>query len=368
MGSVYLRGKTYWLKYYRNGKPIRESSGNRKKSVAVALLREREGRIAQGLPLSMKVEKVLFDELAEDYLNDYRINAKRSLDRAERSVRRLSKSFSGRRAVSITTADVQGYTAKCQAEITRLGKPTSNATINRDLTALKRMFNMAKNSTPPKVHQVPFIPMLRENNVRKEFFEHDEYQAIRAAAVDYLKPIIATGYNTGMRKSEILSLKWPQVNLRERTITLDPGTTKNDERRVIYMADELYDTLAELKVMQEYGWPHVDHVFVRDGRPVRSIQRSWGAACKAVGLEGRWFHDLRRSAVSNMVRAGIPERVAMRISGHKTASIFARYNITSEDDLQRAAQSLSKYHSSMGTNMGTIEVAERIVQEADSGK
>ena len=89
MGSVYLRGKTYWLKYYRNGKPIRESSGNRKKSVAVALLREREGRIAQGLPLSMKVEKMLFDELAEDYLNDYRINAKRSLDRAERSVRRL---------------------------------------------------------------------------------------------------------------------------------------------------------------------------------------------------------------------------------------------------------------------------------------
>lgn len=370
MGRLYKQkdSKFWWLDYYRNGRRTRESSGTTKKTVALAMLRDREGRIARGEPVSLRAERVLFDELAEDFLNDYRVNGKRSLEKAERSVRHLKRFFGGLRASAITTSDVNTFITKRKAEKTRFEKPPANGSINRELTALKRIFNLARRATPPKVYQVPFIPMLKENNVRKEFFDHDEYKALKAAAVGYIKPIITMAYHTGMRKQEILSLKWPQVNLRTRTITLDPGTTKNDERRVIYMPDELYETLAELKLMQEYSWPHVDHVFVRDGKRIKSIQRSWGAACKAVGLEGRWFHDLRRSAIRNMVRAGIPERVAMRISGHKTASVFARYNITSEDDLQRAAQALSQYHDSMGIDTGIVDAAELIIEKAQDGK
>ena len=362
MGSVYLRGKTWWLKYYRDGKPIRESSGSKKKTVALRKLKEREGSIVKGEPLSLRVERIRFEELAEDFLTDYRVNGKKSLDRAERSVVQLKGFFGGMRTSAITTAHINAYIAKRQKELTRFGTPTTNGTVNRELAALKRIFNLARQSTPPKIHQPPYISMLRENNVRRGFFEHDEYQALVAASPDYLRPVIAMGYHTGMRLGEILSLRWDQVNLKERKITLHPGETKNDDARVVYMAQELYQSLAEQKTLRDWNWPDCQHVFVRKGHPIKDIRGAWKSACEAVGLTGRIFHDLRRTAVRNMVRAGIPERVAMRISGHRTRSVFDRYNITSESDLVKAAQALDVYHASMGTISCEIEVAERIIE------
>ena len=113
---------------------------------------------------------------------------------------------------------------------------------------------------------------------------------------------------------------------------------------------------------------------------IKGFKRAWQTACDAVGLgekekregkavyRGLLFHDLRRSAVRNLIRSGVPERVAMAISGHKTRSIFDRYNITSESDLEQAARSLDAYHASVGTNLGTIEGFERALEEVQGGK
>jgi len=202
MGAIYLRGHTYWLKYYRNGKPYRESANTKKESEAKRLLKRREGEIAQGKIPGVVFDKVRFDELTDDFLRDYRINEKKSLVRAERSVNHLQQMFSGMRVTEINTPRIEAY------KETRIGAGAENGTINRELAALKRIFNLAARQTPPKVDHVPYIPMLTESNVRQGFFEHAEFLAFREALPVYLKGFVTFAYKTGWRVSEIASLTW----------------------------------------------------------------------------------------------------------------------------------------------------------------
>jgi hypothetical protein len=173
MGMIYKRGKTYWIKYYRNGKPYRESSKSRKEADAKRLLKKREGEISEGKLPGIYFDRVTFDELTEDYLRDYRINGKKSLIRAELSVRHLKETFEGVKVPDITTPRINAYVEK------RLEEGAASGTINRELAALKRMLNLGAKQTPPKVDRVPYVPMLKENNVRKGFFEHREFLALR---------------------------------------------------------------------------------------------------------------------------------------------------------------------------------------------
>jgi integrase len=183
--------------------------------------------------------------------------------------------------------------------------------------------------------------MLQVNNARKGFFEHSEYQAMFRALSEELRPVLAFAYYTGTRRGEILSVQWPQVDLVERVVRLNPGETKNDEPRIVPLTDELFELLAMQKARRDQFWPSCPWVFYHwnSGKPVKDFRAEWERACRAVGLwdektgKATWlFHDLRRSGVRNLIRSGTPEVVAMRISGHKTRSVFDRYNIVSEQD------------------------------------
>ena len=166
MGSLYQRGNIWWVKYYRNSRPIRESSNSAKKMVARKLLERREGEISLGLTPGSIFSKVNFNELAEGLLRDYRINQKKSLKRADLSVRTLKRHFPGMKATQITTPVIEKYILQ------RVDDGVANSSINRELAALKRMFNLGYKQTPPIINRVPHIPRLKENNVRKGFFEH----------------------------------------------------------------------------------------------------------------------------------------------------------------------------------------------------
>jgi len=368
MGMVYrFKGRNNWmLKYYRNGRVIRESSGTDDRTKAKKLLRNRETDIDRGLPVTAKVGRLRFEEAAADLVNEYKVNNRRSLDELMRRLdKHLRPFFGGRRMATITSADVRTYVAHRQQTPIVTGKgdgqisrQVSNGEINRELTTLKRTFTLAVQGG--KLLHRPHIPMLKENNVRTGFFEREQFRAVCDKLSAPLQAVMRFAYVTGWRiDSEILPLQWRQINFDERltpsqdlagTIRLDAGTTKNDDGRVFPFTEELREVLtaqrAEHERLKKAGQvePWVFFRLVAKGRggkrepkPIRRFNKAWKLACVEVGAPGRIPHDLRRTAVRNLVRAGISERVAMRLTGHKTRSVFERYNIVSDGDLGTAA-------------------------------
>lgn len=334
MGCIYRRGRTWWIKYTNHGKPVMESAKTDKEVEAKKLLRLREGQVAENKFPGIQVTRTRFKDLADGLVLDYKVNGKKSLRRTMLSVKHLERFFGENcRATDITTNRIKEFISLKQ------GQGMQNASINRALSALKRMFSLALQSTPPLVSSKPYVPMLQENNVRTGFFSLEEYTVVLDNLPDYVKGPFCMGFYAGMRREEILSLTWSQVNLFDRTITLEAGTTKNNEARILYLTGEL------LEVVQDaYRKKNGPYVFHKDGQKIGSFRKVWSSAFKKANLPEKLFHDLRRTAVRNMVRAGIPENIAMRISGHKTQSVFRRYNIVNEEDLRVAAEKVSALH------------------------
>jgi integrase len=333
-GCVYLRGKVYWVKYYRNGKAFAESSKKTDPAQAEKFLQRRLAQVITGTFIGPRAERIKVAELADDFLREYRINSRKSMDDAEtRWKLHLKPVFGHLRAVQVSTDHFNKYVDDRQQA------GASNATINRELAALKRMFTLGAQTTPPKVIRIPHFPHLEERNVRKGFVEDAQYVALATACANiglWLRGLFECGYTYGWRVSELLGLRVNQVNIAGGTIRLNPGETKNDDARTVKMSAGVKVLLMALIAGKQSG----DFVFTREGKVVRDFRGAWGTATTAAGVSALLFHDLRRTAVRNMVRAGIPERVAMSISGHKTRSVFERYNIVSERDLDDAVRKL----------------------------
>ena len=358
MGSIYKRGNTYWIQYYRNGKPLRETTKSTKEADAKRLLKKREGEISEGKLPGIYFDRVKFDELAEDLIRDYRLNGKKSIDRIRQAIVHLKETFQDVRVTDITTPQIGKYVEK------RLGEGAANATINRELSALRRMLNIGAKQTPPKVNRVPYIPLLKENNVKKGFFEHAEFLALRDELPGYLKGFVTFGYKTGWRLSEVAGLTWSQVDLRQGVVRLEPGETKNNQGRTVYLDDELQEAFSRQWELRKQNKILTAHVFPNEDSSdkIRSFRKTWNNACRKIRLgygykttkkyvekwgdklpAGPTIHDFRRSACRNMIRSGVPQQVAKMVSGHKTDSVFNRYNIVSAEDLKLAAKRQEAY-------------------------
>ncbi|MCC7033841.1 MAG: site-specific integrase [Acidobacteria bacterium] len=362
MGCVYRRGKVWWVKYARAGKAYYESSDSQRKGDAIDLLRRREGRIAEGQPVMPKAGKVTFDDAAADLLTDYQVNGRKSVAVVTRRVRKhLTPYFTGLRLADLTTPLVQRYVAHRQQQGVvavrgpragqRIGD-VSPAEINRELAILKRMVRLQVQAG--LMFHVPHIPLLAEHNARQGFFEPAQLDAVCRHLPPAIVPVIRFAAITGWRiASEVLPLEWRNVDFAAGEVRLDVGTTKNGEGRVFPMTSELRTLLSDLHaahVARAKAGQIVPWVFVRmvangrggavEPRRITTFTKAWRAATRAAGCPGRVPHDLRRTAIRTFVRRGISDPVAMRLSGHKTRSVFDRYNITSAADLADAALKL----------------------------
>jgi len=372
-GSIYLQkgSAVWWVKYYRNGRPYRESSRTTKRGKAVSFLKKRLAEVATGDFCGPQAERIRVAELAEEMLREYRVNARKSLRLTEQRWKNHLLPFFGQlRAVDVTTDQINRYVEK------RIEGGTQNGTINRDLAALKRAFYLGYRSSPRKVYHVPVFPRLRENAPRKGFVQEAQYQALCSNCKEpWMRAMLAVAYSFGFRKGELLDMRTQQVDLLNRTITLDPGTTKNGEGRTIKMTHEVFAALLECV----RGKAPDDLLFTRkNGKPVLDFRGAWYSLCQKSGLGqliktekggekwvGLIFHDLRRSAVRNMVRRGIPERVSMTISGHKTRAVFDRYNIVSESDLIDAARKIEEgRETEVGHSFGHSDGQDHTRKEA----
>ena len=280
MGSIYKRGNIYWIKYYRFGKPYRESTQSKKESDAKRLLKKREGEISDGKLPGVHFDKVRFDELAEDHLMDLEINHKKTIKRTNNSLKHLRKVFEPVRVVDITTDRIRKYIKK------RIEEGAANATINRELSALKRMLRLGAEHEPPKVRRVPKIPMLDENNVRKGYYEHGQFLALRDALHDHLKGFVTFAYQVGWRDTEISTLRWQQVDLNQGIVRLEPGETKNDDGRTVYLDDELKEVFNQQWENRKKSGKVVPYVFLNatGSDRIRDFRKTWNKACRDTGL------------------------------------------------------------------------------------
>ena len=272
--------------------------------------------------------------LIDAYLQDYQVRQFRSLGTARGRVAHLAAYF-GRdaRAAALTTYQMRQY------QRARRAAGAATGTINRETSALHRMLTLA-------VHwgwlaTVPGFPdRLRENPPRQGFFEHPEYLAVRAQLPAPWQDVLDVAYYSGWRKHEILFLTWEEIDGAGGVIRLSPARSKTRVGRILPLSPPIAKALARRRARRD---PHSPLVFHRDGIPIRRWRTAWRTACTAAGVPTRFLHDCRRTAARNLIRAGVPERVAMLLTGHKTRAIFDRYHIVNEQELLAAGDQLAAY-------------------------
>jgi len=335
-GLIRRPGSRMWYAQVHdaNGKPKRYSTGTDVKQRAQGFLRNLLVDLDRGVPLISK--KFRYEDLRVALIQNYIERGNKSLQTTadgEQTIwglKALDGHFKGFQVSKITTDAARQFAQK------RLAQGAANATVNGSLALLRRMLSIAKEdgklATPPKIR------MLKPGPPRKGFLPRDQFDNLLSHVPANLKPLVTLLYFCGVRVGEALQIDWTQVDLPGALIRLEAEQTKNSEPRIVPLPDIL---VGMLEVVEDKSGT------VFDGT---NLRKEWHKACAAAGLgtltkvegkpdpvyTGLLIHDLRRSAIKNLMKAGVPEKVAMSISGHKTRAVFDRYHIVDTEDVVEA--------------------------------
>jgi integrase len=349
LGHVYQRGQIWWIKYYVDGEPRFESSESKIKGDAVRLLKQRLGK-----PVVVKTHNLSVQDLIDGLLAFSKQHRPKSHETFTVPVaKHISRELGAVRAKKVSQTILSEYIR------TRQEQGAANASINKELGILKRAYNLARIDRRIDADIIPKFPRLEENNSRQGFLEPEQYARLLEVIPDDLKPALVVGYHTGLRKSKVLGLRLDQFDLKHRHLRLDPNENAVKKTPLLVPLYGEFYTFAEKHIREtREKLPGCNHFCHRaNGDPVMELRPAWDDATEAAGLKGLLFHDLRRSAVRNMERAGVPRSVAMKISGHKTESVYRRYDIVSEKDVEEAGKKLAKYLERKPNSDSSVTVA-----------
>jgi integrase len=270
------------------------------------------------------------------------MKAKATTSDDERTALHLKAHFGQHKASLITPVMVDNFRLQMKRTVSeRTGKPYSGTTINKMVTLARRIYYLGMDAG--KVTQNPFARRGVFKELPKgQYIPDEEFRKLSEFLPDYLKPVALTAYLTGMRRGEILSLRWEQVDLFKGLIDLSSADTKTDEPRHIFFGSlsELKKVFIEAARSQN---PGQESVFIKpDGNRVPKwyIERLFKKACLQAEVGPYRFHDLRHTFNTNMVKAGVPEAVIMKLTGHKTLAMFTRYTHLDKEQGDAAMEKL----------------------------
>ena len=324
--GVFKRNKIYYIDYSCDGRRIKKAISESKK-IAEAVLCKRKTEIAEDKYLDIKKnKKIRFEDFADEYL-EIHSKSKKSYYTDEKIIGLLKKLFEGKCLHQITTLDIEKFKSE------RI-KKVSPATVNRTLAVLKSIFNRA--IAWGKVDSNPFrgVKLFKENNQRLRFLEQEEIPILLSRCCEHLKPIVILALNTGMRKGEILGLKWQNIDFKRNIIHL--FKTKNGEKREVPLNDISKGALVAII-------KHTDSPYIfcnKDGKPYGDIKKSFLTAVEKSGIIDFHFHDLRHTFASHLVMAGIDLNTVRELLGHKSLEMTLRYSHLSPDHKKRAVDVL----------------------------
>ena len=266
-----------------------------------------------------------------------------SLPQAKSHLKPVRAFFGETRALAVTPDRLRDYVRARQEA------GAASATINRQLEFIQRAFALAVEAGT--LSHAPRMPRLPERNARQGFFERAELGVLTHLADPDVRDFVDWFAWTGMRPGEIRALTWAAFDRETWTLRLHAKDAKTGHGRVLALEGPLR-TIVERRVTSR----RIDSplIFHRRGRPVGDIRKQWKKACKAAGVAGRLVYDLRRTAIRNMVRAGVDPSVAMKVSGHRTRAVFDRYNIIAEADLRDAVLKTEAYVRTLPTDRKVV--------------
>lgn len=345
-GRVFKRGDIWYIDFGANGRRIRQAVGSNKK-LAEMVLKKKLVEVAEGkFPDVRKDQRIKFEDFAQEYLEVHAKN-KRSYRSDKINIKTLNKHFAGKYLHEVTPYMVERFKGERAKEV-------SGATVNRNLACLKCMFNKAiswgKFSGKNPVKDIKFF----KEQPRLRFLEKEDIDKLLLNCSEHLKPIVILALHTGMRKGEILNLKWHDIDFNRGIIYL--YQTKSGERQ-IRMNDEVKTTLIRIP-----KHPESFYIFCnKDGRPYGDIKKSFFTASKKAGIINFRFHDLRHTFASHLVMSGVDLNTVRELLGHKTLDMTLRYSHLSPDHQKRAVDLLSQR---IGTNLAQMPKLEDIVTDS----
>jgi integrase len=336
-GTLYLRGGVYWAQVWLDGKRVRESLETSDLDQARKNLQKLRKMRERGSYLAPSERRIALEELLDDLLVDLKLRGKASVRSSQYHLQAVREELGPIRASTLDTATIRRF------QETRLEAGRKPATVNRECELIRQAYKLAARSTPPKARAVPHIPHLTEDNARQGFLSPADLPALWKAlqkededVADFMEWFAWTG----MRPAEIRRIEWLMVDRDARTLDLDPKIAKTRKGRVIPLDGPLWAIIQRRWAKRRLDTSLVFHRVSR-GKPGHSIDHNymipWRRALVTAKLPRTLLpYDLRRTAVRNMIRAGVDKTVAKKISGHLTDSTFERYNITDEKDVRDA--------------------------------